>query len=285
VINQVDTSSNPLTQPVSHPLTADFIEQLAQSPRGDHRVIAAVLRIGQESAEAEAVHCATISQPAIATGSYADDGPVECFDPSEPSPEPSPAATVPGDIARNAVAAHRLGMRVIRNLRAGKATNLASKSAQTAVKPIVRQRAARSQAVRSHAGHGSARKAADDGGDGDGDGGKPSSKRRKPEPKRRGPRQIEVGWTRFNQFPSSMGRKVAPGECNYASSAALMVAVIGRKHDRQTGSIRTVRSVSTGKITTVVLGALVETHERIPISFYKFRRISSSAPEAIAVRS
>jgi hypothetical protein len=115
---------------------------------------------------------------------------------------------------------------------------------------------------------------------------KPSRRRRcKPERKRRGPRQIEVGWTRFNQFPSSMGRKVAPGECNFASSAALMVAVIGPKHDQQTGSIRTVRSVSTGKVTTVVLGALVETHERVPISFYKFRRTSPSTPEAIAVRS
>ena len=45
------------------------------------------------------------------------------------------------------------------------------------------------------------------------------------------------------------------------------------EHDQQSGTVRTVCSVSTRKSTRVVLGECIETHARIPISFYKFDRI------------
>jgi hypothetical protein len=286
--NQAYITSKPLTQPVSSPLTPDFIEQLARSPwppDGARLVLKTLDALEAEWAEADAARRSAAPQVCGGTAPSADAPP-----PAGPITDPS-LGQVP---AGHALQAQRLGMRIIHRLRVYKATNLARLTRVKAAKPTRVKKAAkpvarpiaRSRATHSKASHGGARKAA--AGDGDGDGGKPPSRwrrRRKPERKRRGPRQIEVGWTRFNQFPSSMGRKVAPGECNYASSAALMVAVIGPKHDQQTGSIRTVRSVSTGKVTTVVLGALVETHERVPISFYKFRRTSPSTPEAIAVRS
>jgi hypothetical protein len=265
---------------------------LARSQRGDHRVIAAVLRIEQENADADADAAATVPPPAIIPSS--DSGDV-----ADASPAYFEVAPVSSEVTGKAIVSSKRGRAIIKKLmrpffklqkRRG-----APRPKRASVKPFARKRAT-ARATHSHASHGGARKAAaDDGGDGgDGDGGKPPSRRRrKPERKRRGPRQIEVGWTRFYRFPSSMGRKVAPGECNFASSPALQVAVIGPKHDQQTGSIRTVRSVSSGKVTTVVLGALVETHESVPISFYTFRRISPapresvgpSAPEAIAVRS
>jgi hypothetical protein len=89
----------------------------------------------------------------------------------------------------------------------------------------------------------------------------------------RPPKRMETGWTRFNQFPSRMGIKVAPGEVNFAKSARLMVAVIGPRHDQRTGAECSVRSVS-GNLSRVVLGERLETYTRPPISFYKFKRIS-----------
>lgn len=220
---------------------------------------------GKGSAGQEVIPDPPVSSPAISTDAYGDDV-------WPPGFEGSSSASVP---ASHAPAAQRLGARVIRSLKKGKATNLAVKPVRFAKpRPVKPARAARARAAHSHAAHGGSRKANDDGSSDSGDDGPP--RRRKPKPKRRGPRQIETGWARFNQFPSHMGRKIAPGECNYASSAALQVAVIGPKHDRQSGSPQNVRSVSSGKITTVVLRECVETHARIPISFYKFKRISSS---------
>jgi hypothetical protein len=70
--------------------------------------------------------------------------------------------------SKQARAAWRLGKRLIRRLRTGKATNLAARSARLikpkAANPI---RAARARAVHSHAAHGGSRKAGDDGDGGD----------------------------------------------------------------------------------------------------------------------
>lgn len=214
-------------------------------------------------------------QPQIASDCYADDQALTCFEAFDATP---PAATVSMP-PKQARAAHLLGKRAIRGLKRGKVVNLAPKSARRTgrargLKPAKPARVARARAVHSHSSHGGARKAADDGGGSSGGGGsddEPPRRRRKPTPKRRWPRQIEVGWCWRYQFPSHMGRKIAPGERNFASSAAWMVAVIGPKHDRQSGTARTVRAVSSGRITEVVLGERVETHANIPISFYRFK--------------
>ena len=76
-------------------------------------------------------------------------------------------------------AAWRLGKRLIRRLRRGKATNLAAKPARLpGPKPANPIRAARARAVHSHAAHGGSRKAGDDGDGGDGDGPAPQPQRR-----------------------------------------------------------------------------------------------------------
>jgi len=91
--------------------------------------------------------------------------------------------------------------------------------------------------------------------------------------RRRQPKKMQTGWTRFYQFPTTMGIKIAPGELNYAKSARLMVAVIGPRHDQRTGVECSVRSVS-GNVHRVVLGERLETYTRPPISFYAYKRIS-----------
>jgi hypothetical protein len=243
--------------------SGDLIADMARSRRSDHRVVPAIAPIDQEMSP----------PPSYGEIQAAIDG--WCgpeFNPVDGSPSVS---TLP----KQAIAARRLGTRVIFRQKKGKATNLSRKPVRAVKRrPINPTRAARARAVHSHACHGGSRKAADD------SDGEPPRRRRKPKPKRKrfGPKQIETGWTRFNQFPSHMGRKIAPGECNYASSAALLVAVIGPKHDQQSGSVRAVKSVSSRKITTVVLRECVETHARIPISFYKFKRVSVALDGAAA---
>lgn len=244
----------------------NLIDEFARSPRGDLHAMAAVLRIEQENAQGfdkgsanqEASPGLPVPSPDISTSAYADDGWTPDFEPSLASV----GGSLPRGAAGDAVAASRCGKAIIKVMRKAFLT----KERKARARPL--KRAARARAIHSHTAHGGARKAGDDG-DGDGE---PPRRRRKPKPKRCGPRRVETGWCRFYQFPSHMGRKIAPGQCNYASSAALQVAVIGPKYDRQSGTVRTVRSVSSGKSTTVVLGERVETHARIPISFYKFKR-------------
>src|ERR1700733_14463353 len=89
----------------------------------------------------------------------------------------------------------------------------------------------------------------------------------------RPPKRMQTGWCRFQQFPSKMGIKIAPGTENYARSNQLMVAVIGPRHDQRTGVTCSVRSVA-GNVTRVILGERLETHNRLPISFYAHKRIS-----------
>lgn len=91
--------------------------------------------------------------------------------------------------------------------------------------------------------------------------------------RRRFPKRLIAGWTRFQQFPTTMGLKIAPFEQHYAKSHRLMVAVAGPRHDQRTGVECTVKAVS-GNVTRVRLGEVLETYKYPPISFYAFRRIS-----------
>jgi hypothetical protein len=80
--------------------------------------------------------------------------------------------------SEHACAASRLGKRLIRRLRTGKATNLAAKRAYLPKpKPATLTRAGRARAVHSHAAHGGSRKAGDDGDGGDGGGPAPHPQR------------------------------------------------------------------------------------------------------------
>ena len=155
-------------------LSSEFIGRLEHSPRGDHRVIAPILTIEQENAQPpppvapgsqsggdpgtstrgprgsagqDVIPDPPVPPPAIATGDFGDDGP--------PGFEGSSSASVP---ASHAPAAQRLGERVIRRLKKGKATNLAAKP-----RPVKPARAARARAIHSHTPHGSSRKANDNG--------------------------------------------------------------------------------------------------------------------------
>jgi hypothetical protein len=86
-------------------------------------------------------------------------------------------------------------------------------------------------------------------------------------------RHIEVGWHRFNRFPSSIGRMINPGAKAYSSHAGLTVAVAGPNHEGRSGEVHIVKTVGEGKETRVVLRQLVETIPGLPISFYRWGRV------------
>src|ERR1700733_5197868 len=82
------------------------IDELARSPRGDHRVIAAVLRIERENADA--ARPATIPPPAVIStdGGDAADAPPSCFEPAPVSP----------DVTGNAIASDKRGRAIIKRI-------------------------------------------------------------------------------------------------------------------------------------------------------------------------
>jgi hypothetical protein len=163
--------STPLTQALAPLSFQETLDDLAQSPRGDHRAMAAVLTIEQDCAELdrEASADPPFPQPAIVTSVYGVDGWSDEFEPplsaSEHEDSVSPASTP----SEHALGAQRLGERIIRRLKKGKATNLARKPVRpikpSRSRPLKPVRAARARAVHSHAAHGGARKAGDGGGD------------------------------------------------------------------------------------------------------------------------
>jgi hypothetical protein len=158
------------------PTKINLIEEWRVSERGERRAAAALLTIEQEWAELNQEAAAPFipPPPAISTSAYADDGRFPDFEASPVVPAhvvgDAVAASTPPEHAPNA---QRLGKRVIKRLRKGKATNLARKpvrpirsSQSRSIKPA---RAARARAVHSHASHGGAWKAGDDGDGGDGE--------------------------------------------------------------------------------------------------------------------
>lgn len=81
--------------------------------------------------------------------------------------------------------------------------------------------------------------------------------------------KLQVGWCKFKNFPSSMGRKINPGGTAHSKHHGLSVAVIGPNHASREGQCRVVRTVK-GKPTAVILRDLRETHPKLPISFYRW---------------
>jgi hypothetical protein len=155
--------STPLTQELPFLPFQEIIEEYSASERGGHRIMVAILNIDWDFAEADfqavaatADYDVASTPPALATAAYADDGQSPYF-------EASPLVPLP--MARNAVAASRIGSVFIKAMRrASRRKTVIPKPARPrrAVKP---QRPPRVTEVNSHAPHGGARKAGDDGGD------------------------------------------------------------------------------------------------------------------------
>jgi hypothetical protein len=140
--NQAYITSKPLTQPVSSPLTPDFIEQLARSPWSP-----------------DGVNSATVPPPDIIPSSDGDVASLACFE----------AAPVSPDVTGNAISRSKRGRAIIKKLMRPffklQKRHGAPRPKRASVKPFARKRAAaRSRARRSRTAHGGARKAADDGG-------------------------------------------------------------------------------------------------------------------------
>jgi hypothetical protein len=247
--------SPPLTQAVNGPPFQEIIEQYRSSERGDVRVIATILTIDSEFAQADLERAATappIPPPAILTDAYGDDG-------HSPYIEAAPDA-YPSHMLCNALAAARIGKAIIRSQRkVAKAGDISRKIAP--VTPLKRRSVVgkpRPRAVHSHTAHGTRRKTADSG---DSDpASKPRSRIRREPP-------FKVGWHKQYNFPSVIGKLVNPRSKAFSSHAGLSVAVIGPNHADREGQKVVVKTVA-GKATAVILGKLRETHPRVPISFY-----------------
>jgi hypothetical protein len=141
----------------------NLINELARCPRGDERVMAALVTIERENAEAgqEASAGPPVPPPAISTSAYADDGQFPYFEAS---------AVVPAHAASDAVAAARCGKAIIKVMRKALRTKERKPPRPAPSLPAAPlKRAARARAVRSHTAHGGARKAGDDGDGGDGE--------------------------------------------------------------------------------------------------------------------
>jgi hypothetical protein len=176
-LDQAFSGSNSLIETNSD---SELVEQYRQSPRGDLRAMAAALVIEQECAELDREVAAPPVPPAIAppvppaiappvppaisTGyTYVGDGwPAELssFDP----------ASAPPEFDRRLILIMRRADRASRAAKMKASRRAKAKRQPTAGRSITptRQRAARARAVHSHAAHGGARKAGDDG-DGGGD--------------------------------------------------------------------------------------------------------------------
>jgi hypothetical protein len=154
--SQTYISPAPLTQPVSRPLTADFIEQLAQSsgsPNADDLAL-------------KTLDAPDVPPPAVISSDCGDvaDGPLPSFE----------AAPVSPDVTGVSLTSDKRGQAIVKKImrpffRAHRRTPQPKTFAT--VKPSVRKIVAQTRARRSPTSHGSARrKAADSGGNGDSDG-------------------------------------------------------------------------------------------------------------------
>lgn len=141
----------------------NLINELARCPRGDERVMAALVTIERENAEAgqEASAGPPVPPPVISTNAYADDG---------QSPDFEASAVVPAHVVGDAIAADRRGKAIIKIMRKAFRTKKRKpprRAPSSQAAPL--KRAARARAVHSHTSHGGARKAGDDGDGGDGE--------------------------------------------------------------------------------------------------------------------
>jgi hypothetical protein len=151
VSSQAFSASNPSIETETNSSSINLIDEWARSERGDHRVIAADLRIEQECAELDRE---TSAEPSVKEAYTADPADISAKCHADTSSWYRTPPSGGPSLARCRARAARL-----------KAKRMA---AIPRAKPVRQGRVARARAVHSHAAHGGARKAADDGSGSDG---------------------------------------------------------------------------------------------------------------------